>query len=203
MMFRAVQFCVVAALCGLSGQAFAQTGPMTRIRGTIDHRDGSALVIKSREGDMLTVKMADPFTVVAVVPATLDDIKPGAFIGTAAMPQKDGTRKAIEVLIFPEAMRGAGEGDRPWDLMPESTMTNATIADTVGSVDGKAMTLNYKGGSQKITIPPNAPIVTFAPGAATELTPGNAVFLSAEQMPDGTLRASRITVGRNGIAPPM
>lgn len=203
MIFRIARFCTLAVACGLASQAVAQTNPTTRIRGTIERFDGSSLVIKAREGNTFTVKLTDNPGVAAVVKASLDDIKPGTFVGTAALPQKDGSRKALEVLIFPEAMRGAGEGDRAWDLMPESTMTNATVADSVGSVDGKAMTLTYKGGSQKITVPPDAPIVTFAPGTVAELVPGTPVFLSAEQMPDGTMRASRITVGRNGVAPPM
>lgn len=186
-----------------AGSAFAQGSAMVRVRGTIERVDGPMLAVKSRDGASVSIKLADNVAVVAVKKASLDDIKPGVFIGTAAMPQAGGGRRALEVLIFPESMRGAGEGDRPWDLLPESTMTNATVAETVAGVDGRTMRLTYKGGEQTISIPPDAPIVTFMPAEKADAAPGVPVFLTAEKLPDGSLRAQRITVGKNGVAPPM
>ncbi len=202
---NALRFLIATLLCAGTSQAIAQTSQMSRIRGVIDHVDGSSVVVKTREGDMVTVKLTDKFSVAAVVKASLDDIKPGAFIGTAAMPQgEDGSRIALEVVIFPEAMRGTGEGDRPWDLKPKSSMTNATVTEaSVAGVNGKVMTLTYKGGQRKVTVEPDTPIVTYAPGTAAEMQPGIPVFLLAEQLPDGALQAGRITVGRDGVAPPM
>jgi hypothetical protein len=175
----------------------------TRLRGMITAFDGSVLSVKSREGEMLAIQLADNVGVSAVIKASLADIKPGVYIGTAAVPQPGGTQKALEVLIFPEAMRGAGEGHRAWDLMPESTMTNATIAETVESVDGQLMTLKYKEGEKKISIPKDAPIVTFAPATKADLKVGEGVFISAEKQADGSYTAARVTVGRDGVAPPM
>ncbi len=185
----------------LATSALAQT--TTRLRGTIASLDGSTLMVKSREGETLTIKLADNVGVAAVIKASLADIKPGVYIGTAAVPQAGGTQKALEVLIFPEAMRGAGEGHRAWDLLPESTMTNATIAETVESVEGPLMTLKYKDGEKKISIPKDAPIVTFAPATKADLKVGEGVFISAEKQADGTYSAARVTVGRDGVAPPM
>lgn len=191
------------SLVAFSGTAMAQHNAAMRVRGTIEKLDGSTLSIMSRDGMRISIQLPDNPSVLAVKKATLDDIKPGVFIGTAAMPQADGGRRALEVLIFPEHMRGVGEGDRPWDLLPESTMTNATVAETVAGVEGRTMRLTYRGGEQKITVPPEAPIVTFIPADKGDVVPGAPVFLMAEKLPDGTLRAKRITVGKNGVAPPM
>jgi hypothetical protein len=139
----------------------------------------------------------------ALVPADLGAAAKGSFIGTAAVPQADGRLKAQEVHILPEAMRGAGEGHRAWDLTPDSTMTNATVEGAVSDVAGRVLTLSYPGGKQELVVPPGTPIVTLAPGDASLLKPGNHVFLGATQSPDGNLSASRITVGKDGLVPPM
>jgi hypothetical protein len=152
----------------------------------------------------LKVKLADNAPVRAVVKAPLSDVKPGSFVGVTAMPQPDGTQKALEVHIFPEAMRGTGEGHRPWDLMPNSTMTNATVASEVVSSNGKTLVLKYKDGEKTFEVSPDVPVVTFAPATEADLKPGEKVFsAAANKLPDGTIVASNITVGRNGIGPPM
>ena len=196
----ALALTLAAATAGL---AFAQGAPQRqRIRGTVESLEGTKLVIKSRSGEMVSVKLADDWAVSAIVKATLADIKPGAYVGAGAMPQGDGSQKAVQVLIFPEAMRGTGEGFRPWDYLPESTMTNATVAAPVTSVAGAAFSLTYKGGSQTLVIPPDAMIITLAQGDKAELKPGAAVALSADKGADGTLNAlARISVGRDGVAP--
>jgi Domain of unknown function (DUF5666) len=175
-----------------------------RVRGTLESVDGGLLTVKGNDGSTMKIKLADNAPVRAVVKASLSDIKPGSFIGVTGMPQPDGSQKAVEVHIFPEAMRGTGEGFRPWDLMPNSTMTNATVDNQVANVDGQTLTLKYKDGVQKITVSPTAAIVTYAPATAADLKPGEKVFVAAAaKQPDGTLTAPNITVGRNGVSPPM
>lgn len=185
----------------LTVSALAQTP--VRIRGTIEKVDGETLSIKSREGQDLTVKLTPPATVTAVVKASLSDIKSGSFVGIAALADGKGGWRALEVLIFPEAMRGTGEGDYPWDLAPQSTMTNATVTDVVSKVDAHILTLKYKEGEKTFSVSPETPIVTFAPGDKSELKPGaKIVIVRAMKQADGTLEAGRVNVGR-GIDPPM
>ena len=189
----------------LAGTAtvFAQVNPAVRIRGTIEKVDGDILTVKSREGDTLTVYLSADYTVGTVVKASLADIKKGSFVGTTAIPQKDGTLKALEVHIFPESQRGTGEGFKPWDLTPGSTMTNATVTSSVNSVDGRSLVLTYKGGEKTVVIPPNIPIVMNAPAEKSDVVAGAPISVgNARKLPDGTLQASRITVGKNGVAPP-
>ena len=183
------------------GLVHAQT-PVRRIRGTIQSLDGSTLVVQSREGETLRVQLPTPPVVAAVVPASLADAKPGTFIGTAATGPKDHLR-ALEVLIFPEAMRGSGEGHYPWDLAPESTMTNATIEAESAGADGRTLTLVAKGEKLNVAVPANTPIVTFGPGDAAMLQPGAKVFIGAQTAADGTLTAARVAVGKDGLTPPM
>jgi len=183
--------------------AAAQSAPQMRVRGTIESIEGQRLAIKSREGDTIDIRLADNAPVLGVTKASLADITVGKFVGVAALPQPDGTLKALEVLIFPEAGRGSGEGHYAWDLLPESTMTNATVAESVTGVDGPILTLKYKDGEKKIVVPPEAPIVTFSPGDRMLLKPGAAVFVPATARPDGELTAMRILVGRDGVVPPM
>ncbi|SDQ96417.1 hypothetical protein SAMN05519103_00239 [Rhizobiales bacterium GAS113] len=182
--------------------SFAQTPEFVRVRGSIVGLDGSALTVKSRQGTDVTVKLAEDLRVSTVVKASISDIKPGVFIGTAAAP-KDGASHAIEVLIFPEALRGAGEGDRPWDLTPNSTMTNGTIGSAVEGVDGPTVTVAYKGGERKVTIGPDTPVVTLGPADKSDIKPGTVVFLTARKREDGSLSANSVTVGKNGVVPPM
>jgi hypothetical protein len=182
-----------------------------RVRGTIEQVDGSVLTIKSRDGDTLKVKMADDAKVVGLVKATLADIKPGSFVGSTAMPEEDGRWKAVEVHIFPEAMRGTGEGDRPYDYKPKSTMTNgtvnalakSTVNGAVEKAEGVTLTLNYKEGEKKIDVTPDTVIVIYAPGSKDELKPGAKIYIpAATRQADGTLMTARVNVGRD-VMPPM
>jgi hypothetical protein len=182
-----------------------------RVRGTVEQVDGDVLTVKSREGDILKVKMADDATVVAIVKASLADIKPGSFVGSTAMPEDNGRWKAVEVHIFPEALRGSGEGDRPFDYKPTSTMTNGTVntvektsvGGPVEKAEGMMLTLKYKDGEKQVEITPETAIVTYAPGSRDELKPGAKIYISAaNKQADGTLMTNRVNIGR-GIAPPM
>ena len=177
--------------------------PTARIRGVIERVAGPELTIVTREGPTVQLTLTPDAKVAAMIPADLADASTGSFIGTAAVPQPDGRLKAQEVLIFPEAMRGVGEGHRAWDLTPDSTMTNATVEAAVTDVAGRTLTLSYKGGKQELLVPPGTPIVTLEPGDASLLKAGNHVFLAASQGADGSLTASRITVGKDGLVPPM
>ena len=190
-----------AALLLASG--FAAAEPTTRVRGMIEQADGPVLTIATREGPSVRLTLAPDATITALVPADLAAAGKGSFVGTAAVPQPDGRLKAQEVLIFPEAMRGVGEGHHVWDLTPDSTMTNATVEAAVSDVAGRVLTLTYKDGQQELVVPPGTPVVTLAPGDASLLKPGNHVFLSATRQPGGGLTASRITVGKDGLVPPM
>jgi hypothetical protein len=177
---------------------------MVRVRGTIESVHDQLLNVKARDGATLKVKLADNAPIRAVVKAPLANVKQGSFIGITALPQPDGTQKAVEIHIFPETMRGTGEGHRPWDLMPNSTMTNATVNSEVTRSDGKTLVLAYKDGEKTFDVPANVTVVTYAPATAAELKPGEKVFTAAaKKLPDGTLEAPNITVGRNGVNPPM
>jgi hypothetical protein len=177
--------------------------PPVRVRGTIERVDGDVYVVKARGGTELKVKLADNATVVALTKASLADIKQGSYVGVAGLPQADGSQKALEVHIFPESMRGVGDGHRGWDLQPSSTMTNGSVEQTAASSDGQVLTLKYKDGEKKIVVPPDIPIVVYVPGDKSELKAGAAIFISAAtKQPDGTLQAPRVNVGR-GVAPPM
>ena len=197
--FRTV---VVLGIVGLATLATAQTST-ERIRGDVLRLDANILQVKTRAGEALTVKLADNFTVSAIVRRNLAAVVPGAFVGTATMPNPDGTLRALEVLVFPEAARGSGEGHYPWDLQPGSMMTNATVSDVVAVDAARRMTLRYKDGEKVVVVPPDAPIVSFEPGDRAMLVPGAHVILGAARQPDGTLTASRISVGKDGLVPPM
>jgi hypothetical protein len=173
-----------------------------RIRGTITKVAGSVLSIDDRAGKSLTVTITPDVMVTEIAPSSLADIKPGSYIGTAALPQADGSVKALEIQVFPEALRGVGEGEHPWDLQPQSTMTNGTVGDVVGT-DSKSLTVKYKGQQTKVMVAANTPVITYVPGKVSELTVGAHVILTAMAGPDGTLSANRIQVGRDGLVPPM
>ena len=184
--------------------AWAQPAPTVRIRGTIEAVDGPVLSIKSREGTDMKVRMTDNVAVFGVAKTELSEIKEGSYIGVSAMPEPDGTQKALAVHIFPETQRGAAEGFRPWDLRPNSTMTNATVAETVKGTDGQNILVKYKDGEKKVVVPPGTPIVTFVSGDKSELRPGAKIIIfGAVKKDDGTLEANRVNVGRDGITPPM
>ncbi|WP_298378639.1 hypothetical protein [uncultured Bradyrhizobium sp.] len=191
-------------LVAFTSAASAQQPPMVRIRGTIEAVDGAMLSIKSREGADMKVRTTDNVAVFGVANTDLSEIKAGSYIGVTAMPEPDGTQKAIAVHIFPENQRGAAEGFRPWDLRANSTMTNATVAETVKSADGQNILVKYKDGEKKVVVPPGTPVVTFVSGDKSELKPGAKIIIfGAVKKDDGTLEANRVNVGRDGIAPPM
>ena len=194
----------LVVLSALGSATWAQQPPTVRIRGTIEAVDGSLLTVKSREGDQLKVRMTDNVALVAITNIAMSEIKPGSYIGVSGMPEPDGTQKALAVHIFPEAQRGVAEGFRPWDLRPNSTMTNATVAETVASTDGQNILVKYKEGEKKVVVPPGTPIVTFVPGDRSELKPGAKIIIfGAVKKEDGTLEANRVNYGRDGITPPM
>jgi hypothetical protein len=192
--------CAAALAVGVTSASAQQ--PPVRVRGTIEAVDGQMLTIKTREGSEVKAKLDDKAMIVAVVKASYGDIKQGSFIGVTGMPQADGSQKCREIHIFPEAMRGTGEGHRPWDLEPKSTMTNATV-EQVTSVGEHEINLKYKDGEKKIVVGPECPIVTYSPGDKAELKPGAKIFINAAvKEADGTLSVPRINVGRDA-APPM
>ena len=191
---------VVAATAALA-QAPAD---MVRVRGTVQSVDGSMLTVKSRDGADLKIKLADNAVIRTVTAKTVADVKQGLFVGITAMPQPDGTQKAVEIHIFPEAARGTGEGHRPWDLMPGSTMTNANVDSEVAISDGKQLVLKYKDGDKTFIVPDNIKVVMFAPGTAADVKPGAKIFIvAAKKLPDGTLEAPGATVSSGGVDPPM
>jgi len=173
-----------------------------RIRGTIERIEGPVYVVKNRDGTELKLTLTDNPLFVAIVPAKMSDIKPGMFVGSAGMMQPDGTQKAIEVHIFPESMRGTGEGHYDWDLLPKSKMTNASVEHAVDSVDGQVLSVKYKDGEKKLLVTPETVVVTYEIGKKDEVQPGTKIFVAAaKKQPDGTVQAPRITYGRNGQAP--
>lgn len=199
-----------AAFIGLmlADSALAEQAPTpVRVRGQIEKVDGNTLTVKARDGAMLTINVPDNVRVMNFVKASLADIKPNSYIGVTAMPQADGSQRAIAIHIFLEAQRGTGEGHRAWDLRPGSTMTNAAVETTAASVDGQVLTVKYKAGDKidekKVIVPPDTAIVTYAPADRSELKPGAQIIIfGAQRQPDGTLQAPAVNVGR-GVTPPM
>ncbi len=192
------------ALLLAAAMAAAQQPEIVRVRGSIESIDGQVLTVKGRDGATMTVKLAVGAPVRTVVKQSLADVKPGSFIGVTALPQPDGSQRAVEIHIFPEAMRGTGEGHRPWDLMPNSTMTNANVDSAVAGVDGETLILKYKDGEKTFSVPANVEVVMFALATTSDLKPGEKVFIAgAKKLPDGSLEAPNITVSRNGVYPPM
>jgi hypothetical protein len=189
----------------LAGAALAQNAPLVAVRATIEAvaDDGASLSVRTRSGEAATVRLTPSTSVTLVVPAALADVKPGLFIGVAALPGAEGVQNALEVHIFPEAMRGTGEGFRPFDLAPGSTMTNGAVEARIDSVVGPQLTVTYKGGQQTIVIDKSTPIVAFAPGARGDLKPGAAIVARAAKAADGAYEATRILVGKDGLTPPM
>ena len=194
----------LALVTVLGSATSAQQPPTVRIRGTIESVDGSMLMIKSRDGADMKVRVTDDVTVIWVAKSSMAEIKPNSYIGVSAMPEPDGTQKALAIHIFPEAMRGAAEGFRPWDLRAGSTMTNATVAQTVAGTDGQNIMVKYKDGEKKVVVPPETPIVAFVSGDKSELKAGAKIIIfGAIKKDDGMLETNRVGVGRDGIAPPM
>ena len=204
MMTRRMIGASAVALLLAASAALAQAPATVRVRGTIDSVDGQVLDVKSRDGATLKVKLADNAPVRAVIKASLADVKPGGYVGVTGMPQPDGTQKALEIHIFPEALRGTGDGHRPWDLAPNSTMTNGAVDSEVAVSDGQKIVLKYKDGEKTFIVSPDTAIVAYAPSTAADLKPGEKVFIAAAtKQPDGTLSAPNVTVSRNGVNPPM
>jgi hypothetical protein len=193
---------VVIALMGAMAAAVAQPAP-PRIAGTIERIDGHTIVVRPLEGGgTFEVDLTDKVAVFGVSKATLADIKPGASIGVGAMPQPDGSQRAIQVTVFAESLRGLGEGFRPWDRAPNGTMTNATVTETVASVDGRVVTVKYRDGEKKIVIPDDATILAYSVGDINELKPNaHVVILRAKRKLSGSLETDRVSVGRGGVIP--
>ena len=193
---------MIALLLAPTASVLAQDAPV-RVRGTIDRVEGDTYIVKARGGAELKVTLAEKAMVVALIKASLADIKQGSYVGVSGMPQADGSQKALEVHIFPEAMRGVGDGHRGWDLQPTSTMTNGNVEQATASSDGQVLMLKYKDGEKKIVVSSDTPIVVYVPGEKSELKPGASIFIAAAvKQPDGSLQAPRVNVGR-GVAPPM
>lgn len=197
-----IRAALVLAPLFLSLSASAQQA--IRVRGAIERIESGVLIVKARDGSELRIKPAASVKVRGIARISLADIKPGSYVGSAAVPMPDGNLRALEVHVFPEAMRGTGEGHRPFDLQPGSTMTNATVFEAVMGKDGKTLSVKYKGGEKKIVVSEHTPVVTYVPAGRDELKPGaKIVIFRATKMPDGTLEADRINVGMNGLTPPM
>jgi hypothetical protein len=196
---------VLAFIAWFAVSAAAQAPAPTRIRGVIEKVDGQTLTIKPRgDAPSVTVRLADNFTVSGLTRASLADIVPGKYVGIASLPAPGGSLRALEILVFPDTARGTNEGHGAWDLQPQSLMTNATVAEVASPPEGRTLTLRYKDGEQKIVVPEGIPIVTGAPADRSALVPGAGVFIfAAQRQSDGTFTAPRVTVGLNGLVPPM
>lgn len=194
----------LAMIAATSSFAIAQQAPVpTRVRGTIEAVDGDVITVKSRGGENYKLHMTADVAVIDIVKSSLSEIKVGSFVGATTVPGPDGAPKAVEVHIFPEAMRGTGEGSRPYDLRPNSSMTNATVAENVVANDGHTLLVKYKDGEKKVDVTSDTAIVTFAPGAKADLMAGAKVIAFIKPLPDGSFETSRVNVGRDGLTPPM
>jgi hypothetical protein len=184
--------------------AIAQQPPTpTRVRGTIEGVDGDTLAVKSRSGEEVKLHMTGNILVLGLTKIGLSDIKVGSFIGTTTLPGPDGVPQAVEVHVFPENMRGTGEGSRPYDLKPNSSMTNATVAESVVGNDGHTLLIKYKDGEKKVVVPSDTPVVTYVPGDKSDLKAGAKIIAFMKKLPDGSLETDRVSVCRNGLTPPM
>ena len=202
--FATLALIAMSSIAALS-LAIAQQPPTpSRVRGTIEAVDGDVLSVKSRSGEDVKLRMTDDMRVVGIIRISLADIKLGSFIGATTVPGPDGSQNAVEVHVFPEDMRGTGEGSRPYDLRPNSTMTNATVAQMVSGTDGQNIMVKYKDGEKKVVVPPATPIVAFVSGDKSELKAGAKIIIfGAVKKDDGSLEAGRVGVGLDGITPPM
>ncbi len=191
------------AIVALSSGGANAAGEPVRVRGAIVSVDAAKLVVHGADGKDVTVKMGEKTGVLAVVKASMDDIKPGVFIGTATKDAADSSLQSVEVVVFPEAMKGTAEGHYPWDLPGANKMTNATVTNGVKGVDGQIVTVSYKGGEKKIQIPANVPVVTLVPASAADLHPGVMVFVPGERQADGSVEPRAVLFGKDGATPPM
>src|ERR1700722_18910109 len=194
----------VAMVAASSLFAIAQQPPTpSRVRGTIESVDGDVIAVKSRSGDDVKLHMTADMRVVGIIKISLADIKVGSFIGATTVPGPDRAQNAVEVHVFPEDMRGTGEGSRPYDLRPNSTMTNATVAESVVSNDGHTLLIKYKDGEKKIVVSPDTPVVTYVPADKSDLKAGAKIIAFMKKLPDGSFETNRVSVGRDGLTPPM
>ena len=201
-MFRTIAALLIAAVSAVA-IAQAPANPPVRIRGTVERIDRTNLTIKANSGQVMNVKLADNFVVIGIAKASIADVASGKFIGTTTVGERDGALVALEVHIFPENMRGTGEGHYDWDLRPTSKMTNANVANVTSMGKDRVLTVQYKGGEKKVLVPEKAVIVSFTPADRSELKPGVRVFVNAQRQPDGSLTAARVNVGLRGQVPPM
>lgn len=193
-----------AAASFILPSATLAAGTTSNVRGTIEHVDGDTMQVKESNGTSVTIRLAENAKIVSVSKASLADVRPGTFIGTAAMPQPDGHLQAIEIHIFPESMRGTGEGNRAWDAGAGSSMTNGTVGQEVNKVEGNALTVKYRGGDKTVTVAPSTKVVALVPGNRNDLKPNEKVFIpAAAAVGNGSFEANRVTVGKDGVAPPM
>jgi hypothetical protein len=187
----------------VSASAFAQSGGSpTRLRGKVDAVSGDQMTLTLRNGSKATAKLPENVRVTWLLPAKLSDIQSGSYVGTAAVAQPDGTLKALELQVFPPSMRGVGEGTRDWDMGSQSSMTNGTVGDLVGT-NGRTITIGYKGGQKQVVVPENVPVVTYQPTDRSALTPGANVLINGTRADDGTVTAMSVSVGKDGLVPPM
>src|SRR6266702_5637783 len=194
----------VAMVVASALYAIAQQPPTpSRLRGTIEGVAGDELALKLRDGEELKLRMAGDMRVVGIIKSSLSDVKVGSFIGTTTVPGPDGSQNAVEVHVFPEAMRGTGEGSRPYDLRPNSTMTNATVAESVVGNDGHTLLVKFKDGEKKVSVPADTPVVTYVPADKSDLKAGAKVIAFTKKLPDGSFETNRVSVGRDGLTPPM
>jgi hypothetical protein len=194
----------IAMVAASTLYAIAQQSPSpTRVRGAIESVDGDVLSVKSRSGEEVKLHMTPDMRVVGITKISLSDIKVGSFIGTTTVPGADGVPTAVEVHVFPEDMRGTGEGSRPYDLRPNSTMTNATVTESVVGNDGHTLLVKYKDGEKKVVVTPETPVVTYVPADKSDLKDGAKVIAFIKKLPDGSFETNRVSVGRDGLTPPM
>jgi hypothetical protein len=194
----------LAMVAASTAYAMAQKAPVpTRVRGAIEAVDGDTLTVKSRSGEDVKLHMTFDIRIVGITKISLSDIKVGSFIGTTTVPGPDGMPTAVEVHVFPENMRGTGEGSRPYDLKPNATMTNATVSESVVGNDGHTLQVKYKDGEKKLLVTPETPVVTYVPADKSDLKAGARVIAFMKQLPDGSFETSRVSVGRDGLTPPM
>jgi hypothetical protein len=194
----------LAMVAASSIYAIAQQSPTpSRVRGTIEGVDGDVIAVKSRGGEDIKLHMTSDMKIVGITKISLADIKVGSFVGATTVPGPDGSQNAVEVHVFPEAMRGTGEGSRPYDLRPNSTMTNATVAESVAGNDGHTLLVKYKDGEKKVVVAPETPVVTYVPADKSDLKEGAKIIAFVKKLPDGSFETDRIGVGRDGLTPPM
>jgi hypothetical protein len=193
----------LSSLALSSSRALAQQTSPTRVRGTVEAVDGDVLTVKSRAGEDVKLHMTADMLVLGIIKMALSDIKVGSFVGATTVPGPDGSQNAVEVHVFPEAMRGTGEGSRPYDLRPNSTMTNATVEQTVAGNDGHTLMVKYKDGEKKVVVAADTPVVTYVPGDKSDLKPGAKIIAFIKKLPDGSFETNRVSVGRDGLTPPM